>query len=246
MPNATDVESRIVCPWESLQTLYGPPNIKWCEERLCSYIQEPANTWSNLSYLLVAFLIFIKFRKANQQVTRDLSTVIFIMGSLSFVYHATNNFLTQALDFLGMYLFTSYLLAFCIRQILPDIRNQFYRIYFSFLLVNLCIFCLFLFVGIPIQMTVLINAIVVIAISLIVRRNSIGLGNTSRSFLYAIVFFLLAQTLSILDITRTFCIPNHAFLQGHAIWHIFSSIGIYFLSQWMVERSDLSNERFIK
>ena len=29
---------------------------------------------------------------------------------------------------------------------------------------------------------------------------------------------------SLLDVTRTWCLPGHAYLQGHAIWHVLSAL----------------------
>ena len=32
------------CPWHSITETWGAPNVKWCEETLCQWISEPANT----------------------------------------------------------------------------------------------------------------------------------------------------------------------------------------------------------
>ena len=47
------------CPWHSSADLLGAPNIKWCEATLCGWISEPANTWSNLLYLVSALALYL-------------------------------------------------------------------------------------------------------------------------------------------------------------------------------------------
>ena len=44
------------CPWAN----WSRPNIKWCEENLCQVITTPANTWSNLVYIIVGLYILIE------------------------------------------------------------------------------------------------------------------------------------------------------------------------------------------
>ena len=34
------------CPWSG----FTPPNVDWCEEELCAWVVNPADTWSNLAY----------------------------------------------------------------------------------------------------------------------------------------------------------------------------------------------------
>ena len=32
------------CPWHALAE-FGQANVKWCEQRLCAWVNEPANAW---------------------------------------------------------------------------------------------------------------------------------------------------------------------------------------------------------
>ena len=50
------------CPWYEAQQSYGAPNVNWCEPTVCSVINEPANTWSNLPYLLVSLVLIKKMK----------------------------------------------------------------------------------------------------------------------------------------------------------------------------------------
>ena len=93
------------CPWHSITETWGAPNVKWCEETLCQWISEPANTWSNLAYIFAAILLWKTKTKKPSVRTRlnYFSFAIAFCGIGSFIYHASNNRLTQFLDFLGMF-----------------------------------------------------------------------------------------------------------------------------------------------
>mmetsp|Transcript_7748 Transcript_7748/g.10130 ORF Transcript_7748/g.10130 Transcript_7748/m.10130 type:complete len:188 (+) Transcript_7748:196-759(+) len=97
------------CPWAE----WTRPNIKWCEENLCSYITTPANTWSNLSYIVFGiWMIYDASKRKSQggkkEGSRTLTTIGFasiMVGVTSLIYHASYTAQGQFLDFVGMYMF---------------------------------------------------------------------------------------------------------------------------------------------
>jgi hypothetical protein len=52
------------CPWHAGADLLGAPNIKWCEAALCGWISEPANTWSNVLYLVIGLVVYLQCRRS--------------------------------------------------------------------------------------------------------------------------------------------------------------------------------------
>jgi hypothetical protein len=79
------------CPWYPVTEKVGAPNIKWCEETLCQWVSEPANTWSNLGYMIVAVIIMYLVNKNNQDSKlKQLGPIIFFMGAMSFFYNQNN------------------------------------------------------------------------------------------------------------------------------------------------------------
>jgi hypothetical protein len=93
------------CPWHDWQVQYGIPNVKWCEEVVCQFVTEPANTWSNLTFIIMAFAIFFHSRRTHNESSHWFFINVLLMGAGSFFYHMTNNGLTQFLDFAGMHLY---------------------------------------------------------------------------------------------------------------------------------------------
>jgi hypothetical protein len=217
------------CPWYKAQQSYGPPNVKWCEQTQCSWINEPANTWSNLGFLLIGILIYKKLSEGKDKLLKELGVMIFLMGAGSFVYHATNNFFTQFFDFLGMFLMTSIVLGIFTRRIQKkDIRTH-YAYSWMYLFFNTFIFWVFHFNEIAIQFTVVINTVALIGMEVASRV----IGNNRPKLHYfslSLVSLGAAQTFSAMDLKRTWCEPENLFLHGHAIWHVLAAVGMWFLA----------------
>ena len=51
------------CPWHDAQQTYGAPNINWCEPSTCGLISEPANSWSNLGFFIIAIALLKKMHE---------------------------------------------------------------------------------------------------------------------------------------------------------------------------------------
>ena len=86
------------CPWYEV-SLLAPPNVKWCEASQCSWITEPANTWSNLAYIIAAVIIYKLYKNNGGEVLKRASWYAFWIGITSGIYHASYNFFTQVFDF---------------------------------------------------------------------------------------------------------------------------------------------------
>lgn len=217
------------CPWYEAQQTYGAPNVNWCEPTRCALINEPANTWSNLPYLLVGVLIYQKLSHSADRVMKELGWAIFLMGLFSFIYHATNNFLTQLFDFVGMYLMTSLVLSLQLKRICEKSSSH-YNYFWAAMFFNLLIFWIFHLNNIAIQHTVAIQGVCIFAAEIWGRRK-LSVKPTLKYFWLAILSLAVAQTFSILDLQRIYCVPENTFFHGHAIWHIVGAVGMWMLAK---------------
>ena len=211
------------CPWFEAQQTYGAPNVNWCEPMVCGYINEPANTWSNLPYLIIGLVLL---KKIKTQPLRAFPYAVFVMGALSFVFHATNNYLTQYLDFLGMFLMMSFLVAFNFKRLFPH-SFRFFSVYWFWVFLNSMLFTLFGIMDIAVQWIMYINFAPIVLLELYNGYKANQLK--SYGFLgLALISIIVAQTFAILDITRTWCEPENLILHGHVVWHFFAAAGMYF------------------
>ncbi len=211
------------CPWYEAQQSYGAPNVNWCEPTVCSVINEPANTWSNLPYMIIGLALLVKMKK---QPLRGFPYAVFVMGLLSFVYHATNNYLTQFFDFIGMFLMLSFLVSFNLKRLCKT-ETGFYTLFWFLVFLNTAVFMIFDIVDWPVQPMMLINAVPAIVLDLVNGFKEKRLKEYSW-FALAVVALGVAQGFAILDIKRIWCEPDNFFLHGHVVWHLLGSVGMLF------------------
>ncbi len=104
------------CPWHQLAEDYGHPVVKYCEETLCSWISEPANTWSNLGFLVCAIVLY-KWSRGKDPLLRYFPWAMLIMGAGSFYYHMSNTYITQVADYIGMYVLVYWFVLINLRRL---------------------------------------------------------------------------------------------------------------------------------
>ncbi len=218
------------CPWYEAAERLGAPNIKWCESTVCAWISEPANTWSNLAYVLVAMLVGWQCRRSPHAELRWMAPALCAMGLLSGVYHASNIYLTQALDFLGMFLFIFWLLVINLR------RNQWLSVrwqlggYVMLVALGMVLVHAMYLLQWRFQWLIALATLLLIATELSARRFA-NEHVPLRDYRLTLALLAGAQAASLADLTRTACEPTHPWLQGHALWHVLSALALYFAVQ---------------
>lgn len=152
---------------------------------------------------------------------------MFLMGFFSFYYHMSNYYISQMLDFFGMYLFLMWYLTIQIKILKNLSTSKTILIY---------IFLLFMFMlatfygyqsGFYFQFLVVIAGAMIIVCEYNLYKQNLR-PESYKTLFYGMVFIAIAQTFSFADLTRVFCIPNNHLLPGHAVWHFFSALGLYF------------------
>jgi hypothetical protein len=219
------------CPWWGLRATWGEPNIKWCEATLCAWVNEPANAWSNLAYLAVGLWCAWRWRATGNLSMGRFAWTTSLVGVFSFAFHATNNFATQLLDFIGMYVLVFLLVALNLYRmgLLP-------RAWVSRVHVGLTVGCTLAIpvmrsLRIPYQLVVLLAVLVIIATEFYMSRWATHRREFYRDFSWAVGFMALATACSIADVTRVWCDPDNHWLQGHAVWHLSSALSLLFAAR---------------
>lgn len=229
------------CPWYEAQQYFGPPNVNWCEPTICALINEPANTWSNLGYMIVG-LYFI-FPKGSQgfRLLFHYGVIIFLMGLMSFLYHATNNFLTQIFDFLGMFGLTSILLALQYTRLKEKSLHGYWPAFTGIFLFQCLLFYFAHWHGIfPIQSIIAIMAAPILVLETILFVKEKEKRRRRRFFLGGFVMLVVAVSFSLLDHHRIWCQPENLILHGHVLWHLIGAVAMGLLGLHLKEISRLS------
>jgi hypothetical protein len=221
------------CPWSESQESFGTPNVDWCEPTVCSWISEPANTWSNLGYILVALWLYKKFRR--DLLLRNFSLTVLAMGLLSGVYHATNNAFTQHMDFFGMILFVSYILAFQILRVFKGTMKSFAALFWFLVSANLTLLICLDFLHIAIQSLLVINAVPIVLLEVVVAVVH-GRPKPFGNFAAGLVILIAAQICAQLDLKRIYCHPENVWLHGHVLWHLLCAVAMIFIAGHLRDR----------
>jgi hypothetical protein len=216
------------CPWYGLSELRRP-NVDWCELQRCSWIVEPANTWSNLSYLLVAVVLFAAARRSPSPHVRAFAPAAAFVGLASGIYHASYTFALQILDFAGMYVFCALMLTLAARRAGWIGPERWRGVLLGGVAAATALTVLADFTGLPIQLLVFALIVAIVVLELRLARATPGPGSTPprlRAFSLGMLSIGAGSIFSLLDVSRLWCWPAHPFLQGHAIWHLLSALSL--------------------
>jgi len=207
------------CPWSSLQ----PATMKFCEENLCSWVTQPANAFSSLIYIILGIFLLFYYKKEKNKALRIIPIVSILIGISSFLYHASFSFFLQVFDLASMFLISSFIIAFNLRRM-----NYTKRFFLSFIFIFLVQFILLLIIR---QKSGAIIFGIAIILSILLELN---LAFKSKDIFYkyylmALLVFVAAFAVWVLDFKQIVCSPTNHLINGHAIWHIISSFSILFL-----------------
>ncbi|MEW5741274.1 MAG: ceramidase domain-containing protein [Myxococcota bacterium] len=215
------------CPWTPLREATGLPNVKWCEETLCSWIAEPANTWSNLAFILAAVVLWWLNRRELSRTLRFWAPAAFWVGATSLVYHASVTFLTQVFDFFGMYFFFGLVLLLNLVRLGTLPKEALFKVLYPLILALTGVTVLVAKAGLPVQGIIGLLLLSTLAMEVLASRRASS--PVVHRFLFAgLAFIFVAGLFSASDVSRAWCDPGHHVFQGHAIWHVLNAVGIVF------------------
>jgi hypothetical protein len=221
----------IGCPWSD----WAPPNVKWCEKSRCSWITEPSNTWSNLSYLIIAGMIHYRLvhNKRQKHLVYLFAPAIFLTGSFSFIYHASYTRVLQILDFFGMYLFICLALALNSHRMntVCDDKPKTMWFYFWTVILSMVSIPVIDTMNLPIQFTMIMLILALLGQEIYLRFSKYTkypqLAPSLEDFRKSLFILGIALSCSVADGARIWCNPE-SIIQGHAMWHILSAVGMWF------------------
>jgi hypothetical protein len=211
------------CPWSG----WTPPNVNWCEEELCAWVTNPADTWSNLAYIALGIWMWRLARRSGRPELRLFGPASVAVGVFSGAYHASYTWFLQFFDFVGMFLFCFLVLtlnALRLGWIAPRHQTAFYLA--GTALLSALVPAGFA-VGFPIQALVFVLILAMVGQEIVLRRRSAGVDY--RPYAAALALLGAAAVCSALDVTRVWCDPQNHWLQGHAAWHVLTAASLFAL-----------------
>jgi hypothetical protein len=210
------------CPWSA----FDPATISFCEARLCAWIVEPSNAWSNLGYVVVGAIVLCRSRRRVTQILIGLASILIGFGS--FGLHGTGTRWGELLDVGAMYLMSALGVLYAARRI--------WRLSGATLIAG---YVALVSGSIGLMMTLHNNGILVFAVQIAIAVFSelylyYGRGDRAPSYRpqqLMIGSFALAFLIWNLDKWNVLCAPDNHLVTGHALWHLLTALAIYFFAR---------------
>ncbi|MES2528895.1 MAG: ceramidase domain-containing protein [Bdellovibrionota bacterium] len=206
------------CFWSG----WAPQKYLYCETQMCGWLQQPANTWSNIGYLIAALLILRSRQKGVEKSFFFWSTFALFLGST--VFHMSGTNVGKLLDVGAMLVLSMGICSLALQRYFHWERRKTQTFYGVGLFFSLLFLAIFDIANIPFSLQILIAA------TLEFRMIQQKRGKLHGHFLTLALFIeFLAGIALLLDITRKWCDPENHFINGHAVWHLLSAAAIYTL-----------------
>ncbi len=189
---------------------------------MCGWLQQPANTWSNIGYLIAALLILRSRQKVHEKSFFLWTTFGLFLGSSFFHMSGTN--VGKLLDVGVMLVLSMGICSLAIERYFRWERKKTLTFFGVGLFLSLLFLAIFDVANIPFSFQIIVGA--VLEFQMIREKR----GKLDGNILSLAIFIeFIAGIFLLLDITRTWCNPENHFINGHAVWHLVSAAAIYTL-----------------
>lgn len=206
----------------------APATMLYHETVVGGLIRQPANAWTNVTYIIVAVMVLcLVVKRGDRSMLAFMPALAALIGLTSFLYHASNTFLFQFLDLASMYLLSGLMLVLNAERAGLIAARRAPALYAGVVLVSSLLLLAIRGRSGAIIFGAEIAAAVAMELFIAFRKDE---GARYRDYLIALGLFAAAYLFWILDFTgRTpFDTGNHV-MQGHGLWHSINAFCIYYL-----------------
>ena len=195
----------------------------FCEHRLCGWVAEPANAWSNLAFLVVGVYLLSRAQNDRRTPLLLVGATSILVGIGSFLFHMSGTFLGECADLFAMFLIGSLMVTMEARRFVPMTARQLALLYAGLSIGSALLVLRFRTIGIvvfgiQVALIYVSNIFWKARKAKVVHRHAFGLGAT---FAVALAFWTM-------DLTGLLCRPDNHVFTGHSVWHILTALCLYF------------------
>ena len=223
MQNAAE----LMCPWDG----FAPATVRFCENRLCSWVSEPANAWSNLGFVLVGIYLMVQAARLKRPPLSMIGITSALVGVGSFLFHMSGTLFGELVDVSTMLLISSLMLSLEIRRLVPGMTTlQTVLLYTLVMGAFEALLLVFPHLGIPLFAT---QVLLFISIHVTTRIKHLPADYHFVRWLFW--GFSLAFGIWVLDWTGAACDANFHLFNGHAAWHLINAGCLYFYFRYQTQ-----------
>lgn len=210
------------CPWSS----WTPAAADFCEASLCAWIRQPANTWSNIGFIIGGVVLFWMTSREGWRHMRLLAYASVATGIGSAFFHASETWVSVAGDYLGMYMGSAFMLACCLRRWTGASQTVGQVFFWTYTAVTMGIL---LYDHTQARMVYMAGGLVCMVsdTGLLIRDRK---KMVFRWYLVLWVLFIVAGVLWAKDGNGSWCNPDNHVINGHAAWHLINAAALVVLA----------------
>lgn len=238
--------------------LFGPPTDvggAFCEAARPGMIKQPANTWSNLGFMIAGLLMAYQLAKGQfdenkNRFTQSFFTACFFpclvvfLGPGSMAMHATETSIGGSLDMLSMYLVASFAASYAMQRFF---NWQNWQFFVSFILIVLLCETVGMYHE-PIPLVhyagnAIFGFFLIVTTIFELMNGYVRKMTMEKKYGYlSLASMLLAFVIWNLWLDSSpLCNPG-SLIQGHAMWHILDAAAAYFLFRMYVSEASESQK----
>lgn len=231
--------------WERWAPASCMPASCFCEEFRDGFVRQPANTWSNLGFVLVGCMIASAavgpsavaggrvLLRDNPLVRGLLGGAAIALGCGSWLYHSSMTFVGQWLDVMGMYVIPTFLTLYSfLRAGALSVR--------AFVVSWVALLTLIGY-GLVVVPTLRREGFALAVLTLIVAelwvRRRYAVARAGVYLVAGAATLATAFGIWYLDLSGTLCSPTSP-LQGHALWHLLCAASILLVYLYYASEAD--------
>jgi hypothetical protein len=216
------------CPYDA----FDPATIAFCEARLCAWVAEPANAYSSLTKTLVGLAILVDARRRRTRDARAwIGVAALAQGPMGFALHATGTFVGEFLDVSGMFVLGGLLFTFALGRLRRWSGRNAIAFFATMQLSFMALLALVRPIGIALFVVQLLGfAVAELCLAIDGRRRADTQGALAMVGAMAVGFGCW-----LLDKGGVWCSPDNHLVNGHAVWHVLTSVAVWFF--WVDQRS---------
>lgn len=210
----------MLCPWDR----FAPATLEFCESLLNGWVRQPANTWSNVGFLIVGVLIWQR-TLAIKPWLRIFAVGSILIGFTSGFFHLSMTFAAQFFDVSSMFLTAGMLVVLNTVRLKWIKPTQIYKVLISMQIFAMLMMLIFQGGVGEIVFAAQIFFLVLSEIYLISKERPTL--QSYRWWVAAAASYGVATIVWILDIKKMWCNPENHIFNGHATWHLLNAVVVW-------------------
>lgn len=215
------------CPWST----YVPDPFPFCEEQLCAWIGQPANTWSNIGYVVVGIILLARKGWPRERILFGIAAIALGLGSG--IFHMSGTLWAKKLDVGAMLALSSLVLAESVARQVGLRFRAVAVLFFFFVLTSTPFIGMGRWGGILFLSHCFLSFLIEFVGT---KKRAHSIGQKKKTLLLrSLSIFLIALLVNHLDQAGVLCDPDNHLFTGHGAWHLATAYCIWLVARYYLE-----------